>query len=169
MNPLDNMSSQELRSYLDFLLWHYKVADGFWFLFTSEQYGQPAAEQLNTRVWQKAGELAAKNLVKRFNITEKGLDGFIKAQSIYPWALIIGYQFERTNNEVFLTVPSCPSQTARLKRGLGEYSCKEMHKREFEAFANVIDERIFVECVFAPPDKHPENAFCKWRFNLKEK
>ncbi len=167
MNPLDDMSQTELRSYLDFLLWHYRVADAFWFLFTSEQYGQQAAEELNLRIWKKAGELAAKDLIKRFNITERGLDGFIKAQSLYPWALIIGYKFEITENEIFLTVPSCPSQIARLKHGLGEYNCKEMHKSEFEAFSKVVDERICVECVFAPPDKHPDNTFCKWRFYIK--
>lgn len=168
LKPLDDMGEAQLRNYLEFLLWHYKVADAFWFIKTSERFGQTTAEELNREVWAKAGELAAKEIKKRFNIAEKGLTGFLRAQELYPWAILIGYDFKFVDNELYLTVASCPSQQARLKRGLSEYACKEMHRAEFLSFAKVIDERIDVECVFAPPDVHPKDVFCKWRFYLNE-
>jgi len=33
---LDRMGPAELRAYVEFLLWHYRVIDGFWFLFVQD-------------------------------------------------------------------------------------------------------------------------------------
>jgi len=163
-----DMEAPELRKYIEFILWHYRVMDSFWYLYITEHFDEPTADRLNERVWSRIPAMAAKDLVKRFDIQERGLEGFVKAPKFLPWAIITGFQIHQSTDEVIIAVASCVTQKARLTRGLGEYNCKEMHRGEFVSFAREIDHRIQVECQFAPPDPHPEDMFCRWRFFLRE-
>ena len=163
----ETMPAQELRTYIEFLLWHYRVMDSFWYLQVAEQVDEPTADQVNENVWDRIAAMAARDLVKRFGIVERGLRGFVQALRYWPWCILVDYRIAERPGEVIISVPSCPTQEARIRRGLKEYNCREMHRREFSSFARVIDPRIETCCLFAPPEPRAEGLTCKWRFTVK--
>ncbi|HBE95050.1 MAG TPA: hypothetical protein DDW80_06360 [Desulfovibrio sp.] len=164
LSILDGLDSEGLREYIRSLLWQFRLVDAFWFLKTEEEHGLASAELLNERVWTKVGELGARDILKRFGPFTPGPEGVLAAYQLFPWSLMVDYRVERTNGELIVSVPQCPAQEGRRKHGLGPYVCKYMHLAEFQAFVKVIDPSVRVECLFAPPDEHPTDCDCKWRF-----
>ena len=164
----EKMDAPDLRNYIQFLLWHYRVVDAFWYLYITEQFDESTADQLNEKVWRKVAAMAAKDIIKRFDIQQKGLEGFVKALRLFPWCILVDYEIRQQEDKVIITVPSCPTQVARTDRGLNEYACKEMHRAEFTSFAKEVDKRIQIDCLFAPPDPHPDDMFCQWKFFLSD-
>ncbi len=158
----------ENEEYIDYLLRQYRLADAYWFLSVEKKYGLDAAVEMNEEVWETLSAKTAREIKRRFNVSEKGLKGFVKALSYYPWTRITEYGITEEKDRVVIKVAHCPPQEGRLKTGLGEFPCKKMHIKDFSAFAKEIDDRIEVKCLYAPPDKHPESCFCEWEFRLRD-
>lgn len=163
-----SMPAEQLRAYIEFLLWHYRVMDSFWYLSIAEQFDEPTADRLNEKVWDRIAAMAANDLVKRFKIAERGLQGFVRAMRYWPWCILVDYRIAERPEEVIISVPSCPTQEARTRRGLKEYNCREMHRREFSSFARQIDPHIETCCLFAPPDPRQDGLMCQWRFTMEQ-
>jgi hypothetical protein len=167
LDIFEAMEAPQLRNYIAFLLWHYRVMDSFWYIYLAEQFGDPTADRLNEKVWGRISGMAAKDLTRRFDIRAHGLERFVAALRLWPWCILVDYRIEQTAREVFIAVPSCPTQEARTRRGLEKYDCREMHRLEFDGFARAIDPRIETECLFAPPEPCRDGLTCRWRFTIK--
>jgi hypothetical protein len=63
LKVFERMDASGLKSYVEFLLWYYRVMDAFWFLNVAEMFDQPTAERLNERVWGRVSAMAAKDLI----------------------------------------------------------------------------------------------------------
>jgi hypothetical protein len=75
LTVFDDMDADGLRNYPQFLLWHYRVMDAFWYTYTSELLDEATADRLNEKVWGKIPALAARDLLARFDIQARGLEG----------------------------------------------------------------------------------------------
>lgn len=162
------MKEEHAREYLDFLLRQYRLTDAYWFLAVEDTFGTDAAVKLNEDIWTRMGKLAAREIEERFHLEEQGVARVLEALSYFPWSIITGFEFEETAEGARITVPYCPPQAARVRAGMGEFSCKAMHLGEFNNFAREIDERVEVRCLMAPPDPHPEDLWCEWEVRLRE-
>lgn len=158
--------SEEFRPYIEFMVDLFRKTDGFWFLGVEHTYGYDAAIKINEQVWHRMGKIMTREIIRKFSIEEKGLKGLARVLRYSPWTMISEFDIEEKDEEVIVSISHCASQEARLKKGVGEYSCKEMHLGEFANMIEEIDRDIKVECLFAPPDPHPEDLFCKWRFTM---
>jgi hypothetical protein len=160
--------SEELQPYIEFMLSQLRKTDSFWFLGVENTIGYDAAIKMNEGIWQTMGKVTAREIREKFSLHEKGLKGLSRFFRYFPWAMISAYEIVEREDEVIVSVPHCPSQEARLKQGLGEYDCKEMHFLFFSSIIQELDKDLKVECLFAPPDPHGANEFCKWRFTVDE-
>ena len=158
------MSRSELEEYIFFMLRQYRLVDALWFLGVEDRFGLDKAVKLNEEIWEDLASRLGRDIKRRFNIKGGGISPVIKALRYVPWTIITGYEIEEARDNAIIRVPNCPPQEARLRSGRKVFPCKAMHQKSFQSFANAIDERVKVECIFAPPDPRPPGLWCEWKF-----
>lgn len=160
-------SMENFKKYVKLLLDHYQIVDGYWFAYIEKEYGLETAVRINEDIWGKIATKTAKDIKSIFKIDGKGIEGVLNALKYFPWYTITGYQVNREEDSLTIQIPRCVPQEIRAKKGMGEYPCKNMHARILENFVKEIDDSVEVECIFAPPDEHPKDLWCKWILKAK--
>ena len=143
--------------------------DGLWFLGCEKRYGVEMAIEIDTEVWDAYGTIEARRIKETLKIEGNGIPDLAKALNLQIWVPCMGYAFsDISDNTIVFTVTDCRPQKARIRKGLGEFECKPVGIALFEAFAREINPKMTCKCLVCPPDEHPEDVWCSWRFEITD-
>ncbi len=144
--------------------------DGVWFQAVEFDHGMNDAKRCNDSCWGKFSPYEAHAIKKILNLEENpGLEGLKKALNFRMYAFINKQTIVDEGPESFVfQMTECRVQQARQRKKLDDYPCKSAGLVEYTYFAEAVDPRIKTQCIGCPPDKHPDQWFCAWRFSLEE-
>jgi len=168
--PLLNMEKKDLLALLDGVAINWLANDGVWFQSVEFTNGMNDAKRCNDSCWAHFSPFEAWSIKRFLNLGEQpGLEGLKRALSFRVYARINVQSFEDDGPDAFIfRMNECRVQVARKKKNLPDYPCKSAGLVEYAYFASAVDSRIQTECIGCPPDAHPDDWYCAWRFSLKE-
>ena len=164
------MEREELKKLLDGFCASWLANDGVWFQAVEFKDGMNDAKRCNDSVWGQFSPIEAWAIKRFLKLPERpGLTGLKQALGFRIYAQINTQSIiEEDPGSLVYQMNECRVQSARKRKGLDDYPCKSAGLVEYTYFARSIDDRIQTECIGCPPDPHPEDWFCAWRFTLKE-
>jgi hypothetical protein len=165
---LVEMDRGDLKKLLDGFCANWLANDGVWFQAVEFKDGMNDAKRCNDSVWGQFSPIEAWSIKRLLNLSERpGLDGLKKALNFRIYAQInIQSTIDEGADSIVFRMNECRVQSARKRKGLDDYPCKSAGLVEYTYFARSIDDRIQTECIGCPPDPHPGDWYCAWRFSL---
>jgi len=166
--PLLNKSKDSLMELMNSVAVNWLANDGVWFQAVEFTNDMNDAKRCNDSCWAQFSPFEARAIQNFLNLSEKpGLEGLKKALNFRIYASINTQSIVDEGSDSFVfQMNECRVQSARKRKGLDDYPCKSGGLVEYASFAEAIDPRIRTECIGCPPDDHPEEWFCAWRFTI---
>ena len=143
--------------------------DGVWFQAVEFKNGMNDAKRCNDSCWAQFSPFEAHRIKKILKLGKHpGLEGLQKALHYRVYADVNKQSSEiAEDGSLLFYMNECRVQLARQRKGLPDYPCKSGGMVEFTTFAEAIDSRIKTEVISCPPDAHPAEYFCAWRFYIQ--
>jgi hypothetical protein len=165
---LKNRSVEELQKLLEGVSVNWLANDGVWFQGVESRHDLPTAQECNNAAWNRFSPFEAGCITALHDVAgEDPLEVLAAALEKRLYANINVYKLERPDAKtLILYMNDCRVQSARKRKGLEDYPCKSGGLVEYTTFATAIDPRIKTECIGCPPDPHPDEWFCAWRFTV---
>lgn len=160
--------SDTLLSLLDMTAKNWLAQDGVWFQAVEKRFGMNDAKRCNDSTWGRFSVFEAASVKKLLHLEEHpGLSGLERALNFRLYGRLNkqSCRYDDTGALIF-TMDRCRVQAARKRKHLPDYPCKSAGLVEYSRFAAGIDNRIMTECICCPPDEHPAEYDCGWRFYL---
>jgi hypothetical protein len=163
------MNMEELDQLKNSIAINWLVNDGVWFQAVEFTRGMNDAKRCNDSCWAKFSPFEAWSVKQFLNLPERpGLEGLKKALNYRLYASInIQSIVDETQNSFVFHMNECRVQVARKRKGLKDYPCKSGGLVEYTTFAEAIDPKIRTECLACPPDPHPDDYYCSWKFYIE--
>ena len=163
-----NISDKKVDQLLESVAINWLANDGVWFQAVEFSSGMSVAKRCNDTCWAEFSPFEAWSIKQLANISENsGLEGLKKAFNFRLYTYINKQSIvEETSKSFVFKMNDCRVQSARKRKGLDDYPCKSGGLVEYTEFALAIDPRISTECISCPPDTHPEEFFCSWKFSI---
>lgn len=164
------LGKDELMDLLEKSAVNWLANDGIWFQAVERRCGMNDAKRCNDSCWTRFSPFEAYRIKHLLNLPDKGgIEALKAALKFRQYAMVNQQSIEDIDaNGIIFRMESCRVQTARNRKGLPDYPCKSAGLVEYPSFAETIDPRIDTECVACPPDAHPDQWYCAWKFTIKE-
>ncbi len=165
---LKGLTREELLKLLKGVGVNWLANDGIWFQAIEGRYGMNDAKRCNDSCWTRYSPYEAGRIKELLGLPDDGgLSALKQALVFRMYALINRQSIEEVDENCFIFMMNeCRVQRARQRKGLPDYPCKSAGLVEYPWFARTIDPRIRTECLGCPPDPHPAEWFCAWKFTL---
>ncbi len=166
--PLLDLSKEKLSTLKEKVASNWLANDGVWFQAIEFTKGMDYAKRCNDACWARFSPFEAWAVKRFLQLPENaGLEGLKQAMPFRLYAAINIQSIEdESSTSIIFKMNDCRVQSARKRKGLKDYPCKSAGITEYTAFAQSIDPRIKTECIGCPPDEHPDEWYCAWRFSI---
>lgn len=164
------MDEEKTDALLEALAVNWLANDGVWFQAVEFSENMKLAKKCNDQAWSMFSPYEALRIKKILGLPEKaGIKGLKLAMDYRLYGTVNVQSFaNETENSIEFYMNECRVQSARKRKGLDDYPCKSGGYIEYSTFAQTIDPRIKTGIIGCPPDKHPEEWYCGWRFYIDE-
>lgn len=167
-SALTGLPREKLIELIDAAAANWLAGDGIWFQAVEKRQEMFTAKRCNDTCWTKFSPFEAYRIKKLAGLPENGgLDALEKALGYRLYSRLNVQSTERDGNSLIFKMVNCRVQDARKRKGMEDYPCKSAGVVEYSTFARTVDPSIVTECIACPPDEHPDDWFCAWKFYLR--